>query len=189
MEFQNLLRYDPVCKNNKPSFYHRDLFYCYKRTSWMMRLHFSYQMSNYYVCTFGGQKSERRKWKHGLEDSNCIIYLVSLVDYCRQCFEDATINRYLDSVQQFQSLVRLEQSKNKPIHLVFTKTDLFDESLISYPLSTYFPEYVGKTRDEAFNFLLSPYLANDQETNKRIQIHSFCTLDSQRLSTFCDLIL
>ncbi|KAG2370611.1 hypothetical protein C9374_011781 [Naegleria lovaniensis] len=93
------------------------------------------------VYDTGGQRNERRKWKHILDDSpqnniSGIIYLVSLAEFTEVCYEDQITNRTLESLNLFSQYVNEEKLRSIPFYLIFTKRKLFDFKLRMFDLSS-----------------------------------------------------
>ena len=98
----------------------------------------------------GGQRSERRKWKHAIETGHVdgIIFLVALTCYDEGLREDQTENAMLESLQVFNEYVNYEPLKKLPFWLVFNKIDLFNEKIKQSSIKKAFEKYNGNDKDE-----------------------------------------
>ncbi|KAL9657255.1 hypothetical protein ABK040_011476 [Willaertia magna] len=91
------------------------------------------KLKNQEICLvdLGGQRSERRKWERVLTDNSLqkYLFIISLGDFNRTCYEDDDLNRLIDSLECFETtLQKFKQIKN--IDLLFTKIEEFDKKCL-----------------------------------------------------------
>ena len=93
----------------------------------------------------GGQRSERPKWIHVFEGTDCIIHFCSLDQFCLNLFEDGEINALQENLNLFTdiSAARYFKRENCQFIVILNKTDLFYQYLIYNSLKDYFPDYKG----------------------------------------------
>ncbi|KAJ5073853.1 guanine nucleotide-binding protein g(o) subunit alpha [Anaeramoeba ignava] len=109
----------------------------------------------------GGARSERRKWENlPITKHTGIFFLVPLGDYHHTLFEDSAQNCLVESIDLFRNFFQ-NKFKHVPFVILFTKTDEFESKINKFPLSDYFPEYQGKTIEDATNFIVSKFLEID----------------------------
>jgi hypothetical protein len=63
------------------------------------------------------------KWKNVIEknDMRMVIYVISLSEYNQSTYENENIRRFEDSLTLFESFVSIEELKNIPWLIIFTK--------------------------------------------------------------------
>lgn len=91
----------------------------------------------------GGQRSERKKWIHCFEGVTAIIFCVALSGYDLVLAEDEEMNRMVESMKLFDSICNSKWFVETSIILFLNKKDLFQEKILSSPLTICFPEYTG----------------------------------------------
>ena len=119
----------------------------------------------------GGQRTERRKWIHCFDDVTAVIYVVSLSGYDQVCFEDATQNRLVESLDLFADTRNNKWFKNTPFILFLNKVDLFKKKIADIDLRNmekkWFLNYNGGTDfDAALGFIKEEFMSktpNGQE--------------------------
>ncbi|KAI9199471.1 G-protein subunit alpha 8 [Polychytrium aggregatum] len=93
----------------------------------------------------GGQRNERRKWIHTMDDCNMILYIVNLSGYNSVLFEDQTQNRMKECLTLFKQTVNNPLFSSMPIFLLFNKKDLFESKIRKTPITVCecFSDYSG----------------------------------------------
>ena len=95
------------------------------------------------VVDVGGQRNERKKWMHCFSDVSAILFIVNLAGYNAVLFEDNNKNRMLEELELFQQVTNNPLFAATPIFLFLNKKDLFETAIQDFPMSTYFPDYLG----------------------------------------------
>ncbi|KAL1925442.1 uncharacterized protein VTP21DRAFT_325 [Calcarisporiella thermophila] len=136
----------------------------------------------YRVFDVGGQRSERKKWIHCFENVSAVIFLVALSEYDQRLREDESANRMTESLTLFGSICNSRWFVHTSIILFLNKIDLFREKLQATPLSNSFPDYVGGADyDQACDYLLNKFAAENQSESKQIYAHFTCATDTQQV--------
>jgi hypothetical protein len=112
---------------------------------------------------FSGRINQRRKWRLIAEADTleyCLIFfLVSLGDYNRVLWETGTSKRLLDGLEEFQRFSNQPSFRNAKIVLLFTKVTKFEEKFDRVEFRDIFPNFTGRSADEAKYFLKDSFLA------------------------------
>ncbi|KAL9657239.1 hypothetical protein ABK040_011461 [Willaertia magna] len=136
------------------------------------------KLKNQEICLvdLGGQRSERKKWQRILieNDNNFLqkyLFIISLGDFNRTCYEDDDLNRLIDSLECFETtLQKYNQIKN--IDLLFTKIEEFDNKCllkenVNY-LKNLFPEMKNCNEiNEMKEFIVNQF--KEKDVNKQIK--------------------
>jgi guanine nucleotide-binding protein G(o) subunit alpha len=107
----------------------------------------------------GGQRNERRKWFSLFEDVGLVIFLVSMSDFNKLCYEDDETNRMVENYNLFKETVNNKWFKETPFVILFNKMDVFKEKLKSgQKISAAFPDYDGPDEpEECIEFVKEKY--------------------------------
>ncbi|KAI8812107.1 G-protein subunit alpha 8 [Cladochytrium replicatum] len=97
------------------------------------------------VIDVGGQRNERRKWIHTMDNCSLIVYVVNLAGYNSVLFEDQTQNRMVECLTLFQQQVNNPLFATTPFFVLFNKKDLFEAKIREDPITTCpcFTDYTG----------------------------------------------
>ncbi|KAJ1547411.1 hypothetical protein HK096_003055, partial [Nowakowskiella sp. JEL0078] len=88
------------------------------------------------VVDVGGQRNERRKWIHTMDDCSVIVYVVNLAGYNSVLFEDQTQNRMVECLSLFKQTANNPIFAETPIFLIFNKKDLFETKIREDPITS-----------------------------------------------------
>lgn len=89
-----------------------------------------------------------------------------------------------ESIKVFKEILSYVHTlKGIPIILVFTNSDSFEETLEDYPLEDYFPEYQGRSKENAFDFIHQKFL-DQNESDKMIYTFLMNVLDENNVKMF-----
>ncbi|KAI4902524.1 hypothetical protein NFI96_013138, partial [Prochilodus magdalenae] len=130
----------------------------------------------------GGQRCERKKWIHCLENVTSIIFLAALNEYDQVLFESANENRMDESKALFKTIIHYSWFQNSSFILFLNKTDILKEKITKSHIVDYFPEYQGPKGDleAAKKFILQMY--KDQNTeNKSMYCHYTCATNTENI--------
>ncbi|XP_077478689.1 guanine nucleotide-binding protein subunit alpha-14-like [Stigmatopora argus] len=136
----------------------------------------------------GGQRSERRKWIHCMDNVCAIIFLAGLNEYDRVMLEDPRYNRMEESLALFKTIIDFPWFNNTSFILFLNKTDLLEEKIQSSDIATYFPEYKGPPRDSkrARQFFLELYKKPHRGHKKPMYMHYTCATDTKNAKVVFD---
>jgi guanine nucleotide-binding protein G(i) subunit alpha len=133
----------------------------------------------------GGQRNERKKWIHMLENVSLMTYMVSIGDFDELCFEDDTVNRMEESVACFEEVVNSRFLPGVPIVLVFTKYDVFQQKCQTIDISLYFPDYThGRSVEKAREFFADKHLKQVKDFSRPISVHYLNGVDPEDVKNF-----
>lgn len=166
----------------------------------------------------GGQRCERRKWRHYFDQVSCVVFIVNLNSYNRMLYEDHTQNRLLEDLDCFEEVVNTDSFKNTPFFLIFNFRDLFQHKIesswdgqapelsrylppplvdmvrgyttaMSAPLSALFPDYTGgPSFEHGLAFIRDKFLRLDRRASGLGKFKRLMRR-SPRLTTFTTCML
>eukprot|EP01127_Copromyxa_protea_P005284 TRINITY_DN15234_c0_g1_i1.p1 TRINITY_DN15234_c0_g1~~TRINITY_DN15234_c0_g1_i1.p1 ORF type:complete len:354 (+),score=75.59 TRINITY_DN15234_c0_g1_i1:29-1090(+) len=175
--FENVLRFaDPEFA---PSF--DDIMMSKLKTTGVQEARFESDGNDVVLVDVGGQRSERRKWLHCLDDVVAIIYMAAMDDYDSMLEEDGATNRLQESLELFTTVTGSAYFADKGWILFLNKKDLFQKKIKEKPLNKYFSDIdpkSGADYDKASVYLLDKYKKAFQ--GKQIQHHFTCALDTDQ---------
>jgi len=158
------------------------------RTTGATVLKFLMEKQTVLIVDVGGQKSERTKWIHQFEGVSAILFVTAVCDYDRTMFEDEKCNRMQDSLDLFESCVKLDWFKDTSIILFLNKRDLFENKFPNSPLSVCFPDWDDAIKDyeAAYSFIGDRFLERMASTDpdqpaKQLILHVTCATDTNNI--------
>eukprot|EP00834_Sanchytrium_tribonematis_P001090 NODE_23_length_42016_cov_0.755803.p28 type:complete len:140 gc:universal NODE_23_length_42016_cov_0.755803:37570-37989(+) len=129
----------------------------------------------------GGQRSERRKWIHCFEGVTMVIFVTSLSEYDQTLLEDARVNRMVESISLFDSVVNSRWFSRSSMVVLLNKIDIFKEKLLISPLRRFYPDFDGDQDPSlACKFILSKFTAVNRAKLK-IYPHVTCATDTKNI--------
>eukprot|EP00834_Sanchytrium_tribonematis_P004997 NODE_276_length_10970_cov_0.627909.p8 type:complete len:163 gc:universal NODE_276_length_10970_cov_0.627909:2378-1890(-) len=129
----------------------------------------------------GGQRSERKKWIHCFEGVTSLIFVMGLTEYSQRLLEDENVNRLIESIKLFDSVVNSRWFIRSSIIFFMNKTDLFKEKLKSIPLQSYLPDYNGDPDpNKAAKYILNQFVEVNRQKLK-IYPHLTCATDTNQI--------
>ncbi|XP_077441972.1 guanine nucleotide-binding protein subunit alpha-14-like [Vanacampus margaritifer] len=128
----------------------------------------------------GGQRSERRKWIHCMDNVVSIIFLAALNEYDSVMPEDPAHNRLQESLALFKTIVKSPWFCQTSFILFLNKKDLLEEKVQHSDVVTYFPQYKGPPRNakRAQEFFLELYKMAHKGHKKPLYMHYTCATDT-----------
>jgi GTPase SAR1 family protein len=175
--FDNVLRFAEP--DFTPSF--DDIMMSKLKTTGVQEAKFESDKNDIVLVDVGGQRSERRKWLHCLDDVVAIIYMAAMDDYDSMLEEDGATNRLQESLELFTTVTGSAYFADKGWILFLNKKDLFQKKIKDKPLNKFFTDIDAKAGcdyDKASNYLLEKYKKAFQ--GKQIQHHFTCALDTDQ---------
>ncbi len=148
----------------------------------------------------GGQKSERKKWKHAIPNTTAVVFMVNLTEYSILEYNGTDrvhCVKLLDSLHTFGKVANHTIFKDTPIFLVFTHYDTFAQMIHYRDLSVAFkddlPQHLklDATMEPKIKKKLIKEARFQFESIKRQQIHSHSSsnLLLRKLSTSNSFLL
>ena len=140
---------------------------------------------NFRFVDVGGQRIERQKWIHCLDNIQVIIFMVSMSEYDLLCEENNSENKMNESLALFKLILSNEWFELCSHILFLNKKDIFKEKIMSSSsnLIDYFPEYDGPAQDvkAAKKFILQKFILQNQDEEKAIYYHYTCATDTDNI--------
>ncbi|KAI0469964.1 G-protein alpha subunit-domain-containing protein [Xylariaceae sp. FL0804] len=129
--------------------------------------------SSYSVWDVGGERSERRKWKHVFQDVSTVMFAVDPTGYGEQLREDNLVNSMAEQLSTFSTLFASSWFGRSNIIVIFTKMDLLRGYIHQRPVSRYLVPAFGDHTEEGVYLLedVDGYLAY-LEAQFRARMHS-----------------
>ncbi|KAF7217340.1 transcript variant X2 [Nothobranchius furzeri] len=131
----------------------------------------------------GGMRSKRRKWVFAFEHVTSIIFLVAISEYDQVMFETDSVNRLVESLHLFQTIIYSTWLEEASTILFLNKTDLLEEKITHSHLVTYFPDYNGPPGDaeSAKKFIHKKFVDAHTGHHKPLHMHFTCTTDTDNI--------
>jgi len=132
----------------------------------------------------GGQRSERRKWIHCFDQVDTVLFCSSLSEYNQNLFEDHSVNRLEESLSLFGEIAKSEWFLNKSLILFLNKKDLFDQKILLYRFSSFFPSYNGSNDpEEILKFIVDLFRQQfkNRGSNVSLYYHITCATDTDNV--------
>jgi len=181
--FQNAKRF--AAPNFAPTF--QDILLARRKTSGVIETQFEQAGTLFTIVDVGGQRSERKKWLHCFSDVTAVIFLAAINEYDMILEEDASTNRFLESLKLWKALSSSDFFKGIQFILFLNKSDLFAKKLLKAPLSDIFADWDGFIKqshiarldlfEQGWRFLGSQY--EKHFSGKAFSMHVTCALDSE----------
>ncbi|KAL9658732.1 hypothetical protein ABK040_005887 [Willaertia magna] len=162
---------------------------------------FEYENKSINLVDTGGQRNERKKWQYPLEDSDAIVFLISLSEINELCYEDGLTNRSIESLNTFEHFIQKKEMDiffpkyvNSSCFIIFTKYDLLKERLSKGQINVkaVFDDYGGDEKDPKaiVQYLETKYVQIASKYNRKIakMFHIDVTDSEQVTSAFKDIL-
>ncbi|XP_077352692.1 guanine nucleotide-binding protein subunit alpha-14-like [Festucalex cinctus] len=149
-------------------------------TTGIIEYHFKMKDVVFRMVDVGGQRAERRKWIHCMDNVVSIIFLAALNEYDSVMLENPTHNRLEESLALFETIVKYPWFSETSFILFLNKKDLLEEKIQHSDVVTYFPQYRGPPRDakRAREFFLELYKIPHKGHRKPLFKHYTCATDT-----------
>lgn len=138
--FSLIPKFDEMIKNHPPS--EKEILSATMKTTGIIEMWVHWEDKDLYFIDVGGARNDRQKWIHCFDGVNILFYVVALNDYCKKLVMENR-NALKESIEVFGKLEESNYFEETKFILLLTKADLFDEFLIDFPISLYFPDYKG----------------------------------------------
>ena len=121
-----------------------DLLMTRCKTIGISRQTISVQDHDILLIDLGGQMSERGKYNSIKEEVDALIYTISLCDYNRIMYENASKSRKDDQIELFNTFIDNDKFGKKTVFLVCNKVDKFKEKIKNeHSFKQAFPDFQG----------------------------------------------
>ena len=153
------------------------------KTTGVTETHFQIKGSDFTVIDVGGQRSERKKWLSCFKDITAVIFVLAISEYDEKLFEDNSVNRIVESVLLFKSIVNSKWFNNTPIIVFLNKTDLFRDKIQNNPLNRYLPGYTGESgnAEDGIKYFENTLRVLNQ-TSRELYFHATCATDTRQMN-------
>ena len=142
------------------------------------------------VIDVGGQRSERRKWLHCLDNVDVVLFIVAISEYDQTLREDAGKNRMHESISLFSDISNNPWFTKSAMLLFLNKTDVFGEKIKHSSLKKCFPEYGGgKDKSEAENFISEMFLKQVVTLDRPVYRHFTCAKDTENTRMLFEVVM
>jgi len=175
--FKNCLRFSNP--DYVPSF--DDMMMAKLKTTGVQETQFKSEGNDIILVDVGGQRSERRKWLHCLDDVIAIIYMCAMDDYDSMLEEDGSTNRLQESLELFSTVTSSTYFADKGWILFLNKRDLFEAKIKVKPLTKYFSNLDPKSGSDyakCSQYLFEMY--RQAFKGQHLQHHFTCALDTDQ---------
>ena len=127
-----------------------------------------------------------RKYIPLIENAIVIIYVASLATY-NKWNEDGS-NEMHNSLDFYSNQINSELIVNKSVILFLNKRDLFEQQILTTPISVAFSDYngVGDDYQESVDFIYSKFQERNSNTSRYIFFHFTCALDQDLIRRVFD---
>lgn len=119
------------------------------RTTQIIMEHYKIDGIDFEIYDVGGQRSERRKWIECFESVDAVIFVAALSEYDQTLTEARRVNRMMEALELFESVVKNRAFADTSIMLFLNKKDIFAEKILYSDISavSHFSDYMGPTKD------------------------------------------
>lgn len=141
-----------------------DILKVHLRTSGISKFYFKVNNKiKVEMVDVGGEKCEREKFRREFKGVDILLFIVSLTSFDMFLFEDDSIRKSQKNVELFKKTCESPVFNCKPIILIFTNIDIFEENLLKNPkeLRDAFPSFKGNIKDvnELIDHIKSIFIA------------------------------
>lgn len=176
--------FDEIDRVTKPDSVptHEDILRCRVRTTGIVENEFVIEQNKFRMFDVGGQRNERKKWISCFEDVTAVIFVAAISAYDQTLFEDEKTNRMQEAILLFSEICNSVWFKKTDMILFLNKKDLFKEKVEVVSIRAAFPEYSGADEyDEAKNYIISQFEAQNKDSRKKIYTHVTCATDGKNV--------
>jgi hypothetical protein len=104
---------------------------------------FMIKRERFHFIDVSGLKEHRKSWIPYFDGVTTILFIVALSSYNQAMVEDPTVNRMMDALTVFESIVNNPLLQTPSIILFYNKKDLYTKKVKHIHISEFFPEYQG----------------------------------------------
>ena len=136
----------------------------------------------------GGQRSERKKWLHVMDNVDAVLFIASMSEYDQKLNEDSEKNRMHESVSLFETICASPWFKKMPMILFLNKKDLFEDKIQRSLLSNHFPSFQGGTNKCEAQEFISDLFEKNGSFQRDIYRHFTCAKDTKNIDSVFDAV-
>ena len=124
-----------------------DILHTRLKTTRVSTTVFTIRGENYTIVDVGGQTNYRNAWSRFFDDTNALVFVISLACYDQWMEEEEgrSKNRMVDSLELFDSICNHPTFISKPVILLMNKSDLFEQKIKSISVKSFFSDFPGKS--------------------------------------------
>jgi len=128
-------------------------------------------------------EQKEKKWIHCFDDIRVLLFIVAISDFNLTQREEE-INRLDDALNLFKEIISMEWFQNTAIILFLNKIDIFQQKIKVFELSDHFPDYHGRTPEDASKFIKNKFLQLGKFHchSKTIYHHFTCATETKQIS-------
>lgn len=168
-----------------------DILICRIRTTQITMERYMIDQINFEVYDVGGQRSERRKWIECFEGVDAVVFVVALSEYDQNLAESKRVNRMMEALDLFESVVKNRAFHETSIMLFLNKKDIFAEKVLYSDIGAvaHFSDYDGTAEDfdEGVLYFIQKFQDRlvDYELNEAF-IHVTCATNTTNMEFVLD---
>ena len=140
------------------------------------------------IIDVGGQRSERKKWLHVMDNVDAVLFIASMSEYDQKLNEDSMKNRMQESVSLFDNICASPWFKKMPMILFLNKKDLFEDKIKRSLLVNYFSNFQGGTDKRQAQKFISDLFEKNGSFQRDIYRHFTCAKDTKNIDTVFDAV-
>jgi len=138
------------------------------------------------IYDVGGQRSERRKWLPLFNNVTAIIFVAALSEYDQKLQEDPRMNRMVEAIGLFRTIVNHDAFTKVPFLLFLNKKDLLEEKISTSNIQDQkeFADYSGDSYEEATEYFEQKFVncfENNEDLRNRVFVHSTEATNTQNV--------
>lgn len=154
------------------------------RTLGIVESAFSIDGNKFKMFDVGGQRNERKKWIHCFENVTAVLFVGVLSEYDQVLYEDATVNRMVETLVLFEDACNSHWFKKTAIILFLNKRDLFEEKIKRVPLTVcpVFAGYNGPPNDYDAGVTAMEEAFQQRSGGRKIYSHVTCATDTTNVA-------
>jgi len=138
------------------------------------------------IYDVGGQRSERSKWLPLFDEVTAIIFVAALSEYDQMLQEDRRMNRMIETLGVFKTVISHGAFKKVPFLLFLNKKDLFEEKLSTSKVQDQkeFSDYSGDSYEEATEYFEQKFVdcfEDNEDLRNRLFVHSTEATNTQNV--------
>eukprot|EP01084_Bolivina_argentea_P121396 215111_1 len=138
----------------------------------------------YHLYDTGGERAERNKWIHCMENVSVMLYVADLSCFDQGLYEIHTQNAMHETIYVWSDLLNCRFLRLSTIVLFLNKCDLFRNKLEQKgkDLRISFGHYDGNNSyDDAIEYIKNVFLKLDTKHNRTIYPHVTCAIDENSI--------
>ncbi|XP_023213905.1 guanine nucleotide-binding protein subunit alpha homolog [Centruroides sculpturatus] len=177
-------------EKNQPENYvpsNQDILHARKATKGITEFLVSIHSVPFLFVDVGGQRSQRQKWFQCFENVTSILFFVSSSEFDQVLVEDRCTNRFLESLNIFDTIANNRCFSEISIILFLNKTDLLRDKLKRKDTNIlrYFPTFQGDPHclEDVQNFMIDMFDSVQRNNRKQFFYHYTTAIDTENIKT------